>query len=215
MARWTETRVDNQPSDTTIVDLNVAPEMVWVDIETMGLNKYNPILEVGLKVTDRLGRERLSTSRLVFLANADRKLVEGSRDIDPFVYHMHTKNGLLDEIRNISKPNEEGDFDPRAYKPNVETSLIEWLETFTDRNTKYSMAGASVHFDRRVLEHQMPRLAEWFFYRNYDVSTLLEAARLAGMKCDYEKRGIHRALPDIDDEIAVHVWMMKVLSTKV
>jgi oligoribonuclease len=65
------------------------------------------------------------------------------------------------------------------------------------------MCGNSVHQDRRFLTRYMPRLEEYFLYRNLDVSTLKELVRrwkpelMAGLT----KQGKHEALADIHESI--------------
>jgi oligoribonuclease len=60
-----------------------------------------------------------------------------------------------------------------------------------------------VHQDRRFLARYMPRLEEFFLYRNLDVSTLKELAKrwkpdiMAGLT----KQSKHEALADIYESI--------------
>ena len=66
------------------------------------------------------------------------------------------------------------------------------------------MCGNSICQDRRFLYRYMPKLEEFFHYRNLDVSTLKELARrwkpeaLEGFK----KSATHLALDDIRESIA-------------
>jgi len=66
------------------------------------------------------------------------------------------------------------------------------------------MAGNSICQDRRFLANYMPKLEEYFHYRNLDVSSVKELAKrwrpeaLEGFK----KSGAHLALDDIRDSIA-------------
>ena len=65
------------------------------------------------------------------------------------------------------------------------------------------MCGNSICQDRRFLYKYMPRLAEFFHYRNLDVSTLKElATRWAPGMPAFTKESSHLALDDIRDSIA-------------
>lgn len=187
---------------------DVAPELVWVDLETIGLNeREHPIIEAGIIVTDRFGVERARTSSLVGYSKNYLLPRISQENVDPIVYAMHTKNGLFEEVEAACALVDMGHLEYR--RPEVERALIEWLDVVTDGPQKYQMAGASIHYDRRFLSAQMPRLETWFHYRNYDVSTILGLAGMAKVKCPYQKRNIHRAIPDIEDEIAVQTWAMQ------
>ena len=64
------------------------------------------------------------------------------------------------------------------------------------------LCGNSICQDRRFLYKYMPELAEYFLYRNLDVSTLKELAlRWAPALPVFEKRSIHLAVEDIRGSI--------------
>lgn len=189
------------------INEDVAPELVWLDLETIGLNeREHPIIESGIIVTDRFGNERSRISRVVGYSKNYMLPRMARENLDPIVYDMHNKNGLFEEVEAACGLVDMGHHEYR--RPEVERLLIEWLDVVTEGSQRYQMAGASIHYDRRFLSAQMPRLESWFHYRNYDVSTILGLAHLAQVKCPYEKRNIHRAIPDIEDEIAVQTWAM-------
>ena len=66
------------------------------------------------------------------------------------------------------------------------------------------MCGNSICQDRRFLARLMPELEAFFHYRNLDVSTLKELARLwrPGLSDGFVKKGAHLALDDILESIA-------------
>jgi oligoribonuclease len=66
------------------------------------------------------------------------------------------------------------------------------------------MCGNSVCQDRRFMARYMPRLEDYFHYRNLDVSTLKELARRwkPEMAKGVVKNGKHQALADIYESIA-------------
>lgn len=188
-----------------VINEDVAPEMVWLDVETLGTNeKTHPIIEIGAIVTDSRGEERSRFSSVVGYSK-EYLLQRITREaLDPFVYDMHTKNGLLEEAQAAAGLVDLGHIKWR--RPEVERAVIEWLDVVTNGSGQYAMCGASIHFDRRFLAAQMPRLESWFHYRNYDISTIIALGKFVNNKCTIEKRGIHRALPDCEDEISAQKW---------
>lgn len=193
------------------LNFDVDADVVWIDLESCGLANLDPILEVGVIVTDKYGNERARVSRIV--SYHERFILPRitQEKLDPIVYKMHTDNGLFKEV--VAECGQT-----RSARLVVEGDLITWLNLVTEgqidnkNHPKYAMAGASVHYDRRLLEAQMPRLAAWFDYGNYDVSSILRLGKFAEKPMTVSaKRGLHRALPDIEDEIAVHKWAISEL----
>lgn len=201
------------------IQRDVAPEMVWIDLETCGLRAEDRILEVGIKVTNRYGDEAGAFSSVVGYSDA---MVSGhwlsDKALGPVVHKMHTDNGLIDEVLAYSA---KVAVNPRCgrSRTDVESRALDFLwDVFNGLpEPQLPMAGASVQFDRAALRAQMPRLHNWFHYRQYDVSTVLGLAGLSGIQPDetVQKRSIHRAIPDIDDEITVHRWAMNKLVARV
>ena len=66
------------------------------------------------------------------------------------------------------------------------------------------MCGNSIGQDRRFMARYMPKLEDWFHYRNLDVSTLKELCRRwrPDVYKGLEKKGAHKALDDILESIA-------------
>ncbi|MDE3207878.1 MAG: oligoribonuclease [Pseudomonadota bacterium] len=65
------------------------------------------------------------------------------------------------------------------------------------------MCGNSICQDRRFLAHYMPKLEQYFHYRNLDVSTLKELAKRwkPDVHKGFKKSGKHEALLDIYESI--------------
>lgn len=191
------------------------PEMVWIDVETIGLNQeYDPMIELGLIVTDRFGNERARFQRVIGSHIAIDRLE--ANEIADGVREMHTKNGLFDEVRSMIQANGYH----RAFADSKDRDAAEYealqflFENFgKDSHGTIPMAGASVQFDRGVLFQQMYGLHKWFHYRQYDVSTILSLAQMAEIEPDrtVKKRDLHRSVPDCIDEISVHRWAMSML----
>lgn len=207
------TGVTEVPTSYTIRP-DVTPEMVWIDLETCGLRPEDRILEVGIKVTNRHGDEKATFQSVVGYGDFMTASWLNEQNLGATVHRMHMHSGLIDEVLVASAwvANE-----PHCgfSRTDTETRALQFLtDVFGGSpDAPVSMAGASVQFDRAALRAQMMRLHNWFHYRQYDVSTLIQLGKLAGHELDesVQKRGIHRAIPDIEDEISVHQWAMSTL----
>lgn len=157
---------------------------IWIDIETTGLVPSDGhILEVAVVATtaDREYREIASQSWVV--AHDPDRL-----GMAPEVFEMHTKNGLIDDLRSVFAT-------PLA---KVESDLCKFIAFFGDQPPgRAPVAGSSVHFDREWLELHMPRVMRMFSHRCYDASGLLQLARDCGHPIAKSAEPAHRALADI------------------
>lgn len=136
-------------------------KMVWVDIETTGLDAVDDvILEVGLLVTD-LNVKKIAYWSSTIWSPYHKRAMQAAPAI---VVDMHTANGLFEEARakNIC-PSKAAD---QAVAFLMNNDVI-----------GQPMCGSSVHTDRSFLLENMPELAEAFHYRIIDNSTLKELAR--------------------------------------
>lgn len=161
--------------------------LIWIDMEMSGLKPdEDRILEVAIVITD---------SNLNTVAEAPVLVVKQSDAVldgmDSWNKSTHSKSGLIDKVR-ASSLNDEG----------VETQMLEFLRQYVPANVS-PMCGNSICQDRRFLAKWMPRLEDYFHYRNLDVSTLKELAKrwkpeiASGMV----KHGKHEALADVYESI--------------
>lgn len=172
--------------------------LAWVDLETTGLDPQNDvILEIGVQLT---------LDDLTFV-NSDSAVIQhfGTLALPDLVQKMHTKNGLLAELR-YGEPLAE-----------AELRMIALLQALPEPSP---MCGSSVHFDRGFLKKHMPRLEAMFHYRNIDISTVKElAARwlpmnptLASIPVPVPQK-LHRVDPDLEDTIAEASFYRDVIFT--
>lgn len=173
--------------------------LVWVDIETTGLNVENDsILEIGLMITDHFGNKIDSTSSLV----GSGWRVDDFVSMPDVVKEMHSKSGLLHELIWTSNLSARS----------VEQALCNWLKESGLNDPP--MWGSSVHFDRAFLKAKMPKLEAMFSYRNGDISSIKEICRrvnpglLDRLNELLPKRGIHRAIPDLEDSINEYIFYL-------
>lgn len=184
------------------MDPNLPDLLVWVDIETTGLDpNRDSILEVGLAITDPLGDSPDRWSDIPVWSMAVSVNVERLKaEVDPLVLDMHTNSGLWVECSTLTL---SGQFSAaEAYV--VEDAAVRWLTEMGVIRGAVPMCGSSVHFDRAFLSNQMPDLAAHFHYRNLDTSTIKNVCRYVNPSvydAVPEKKNKHRALPDIRESI--------------
>lgn len=168
--------------------------MVWVDIETTGLNLgSDKILEVGFAISDPAGNIFDRHSVPVWHSHYQRIIDNADR----WVKMTHEGNGLLDACRHHGIRSSEADIE-----------LSDWLEAVgvtKDKSSDNHLCGSSVHFDVSFLKSYFPQVMSRFHYRTVDISSLkvlceeLRPDLLANLPPREEE---HRALPDIYDTIS-------------
>jgi oligoribonuclease len=162
--------------------------LIWIDMEMSGLNpEIDRILEVAIVITN---------SQLEVVAEAPTLVVyqpAGVLDrMDDWNKGTHGKSGLIDRVKASTLTDAE-----------VEAQMLAFVAQHVPPRMS-PICGNSVHQDRRFLVRYMPKLEEYFLYRNLDVSTLKEIARrwkpevMAGLT----KHGKHEALADIHESIS-------------
>ena len=161
--------------------------LIWLDMEMTGLvPETDHIIEVAMVITD---------NELNTVAESPSLVVHQSDSVldamDNWNKSTHGKSGLIDRIK-VSTLDEA----------QVEQQLLAFLTEHVPARTS-PMCGNSICQDRRFMARWMPKLEDYFHYRNLDVSTLKELAKrwnpsvAQGMK----KHGKHEALADIYESI--------------
>jgi oligoribonuclease len=161
--------------------------LIWIDMEMSGLNPdTDRVLEVAIVVTDTF----LNT-----VAEAPVLVVHQSDDVlarmDDWNKSTHSKSGLVDRVKASS-----------LNEAQVEDQMLAFVSEYVPARVS-PMCGNSVHQDRRFLVRYMPRLEEYFLYRNLDVSTLKELVRRwkPELTAGLTKQGKHEALADVHESI--------------
>lgn len=163
--------------------------LIWIDLEMTGLNPdRDHIIEIATVVTD--GQLNTIAEGPVYAIHQPDSILE---IMDEWNTKQHTKSGLVARIQesNISLEQAQAD-------------TIEFLMQHVPPG-KSPMCGNSICQDRRFLFRGMPKLEQYFHYRNLDVSTVKMLAYhwapelLKGNK--HKKEAKHLALEDIYDSI--------------
>ena len=162
--------------------------LIWIDLEMTGLDTQNDcIIEIATIVTDS-DLNVLAEGPVLAIHQPDEVL----KKMDEWNTKQHGGSGLTARVRQ-STINEQ----------QAEQQTIEFLQHYVPAG-KSPMCGNSICQDRRFLARCMPKLEEFFHYRNLDVSTVKELARrwVPQVAKGVEKKATHLALDDIKESIA-------------
>ena len=163
-----------------------ANNLIWLDMEMTGLQPdADRVIEIAVLVTDPQ-LNVLATGPVLVIHQPDEVLDA----MDSWNKSTHTKSGLIERVRASSMSEAQ-----------AELEAIEFLAAHVPANSS-PMCGNSICQDRRFLARWLPRLEQYFHYRNLDVSTLKELVRR--WKPDlksFTKEGKHEALADILESI--------------
>ncbi len=113
--------------------------------------------------------------------------------MDDVVVEMHTKSGLLDQIRASTVTLED-----------AARQTLEFLQAHIPEPRSVPLCGNSIGMDRRFLAVYMTEIEEFLHYRSIDVTTVKELARRwnpAALDAAPRKDVGHRALDDITESI--------------
>ena len=165
-----------------------AMNLVWLDMEMTGLNPMGDrIIELAMVVTNS-DLELVAESPVWAVHQSDEVLAA----MDEWNQRTHGRSGLIDRVKAST-------VDEAA----VEAEALEFMKKYSAEGAS-PMCGNSIGQDRRFMARYMPKLEDWFHYRNLDVSTLKELCRRwrPDVYKGLEKKGAHKALDDILESIA-------------
>ena len=162
--------------------------LIWIDLEMTGLSpERDVIIEIATVVTDA----DLNTlaEGPVLAIHQPVTLLDA---MDDWNTKQHGGSGLTQRVKDSAVSTRQAEQQTLDF-------LAQWVPP-----GKSPMCGNSIGQDRRFLVRYMPRLEEYFLYRNLDVSTLKELAKRwqPDLLKGFDKKGSHLALDDIRDSIA-------------
>ncbi len=160
-----------------------------MDLEMTGLDPAkNVIVEIATLITDDDLNLVAEGPDLVIHATEEQLEV-----MDQVVLEMHTRSGLLDQIRSSNLSLEEAGAETLAF-----------LKEHIGSPRTVPLCGNTIGTDRRFLDVFLPEIETFLHYRSVDVSTLKELARRwnPGVVADAPtKAGGHRAMDDIKESL--------------
>ncbi len=164
--------------------------LAWIDLEMTGLDATdNVIVEIASLVTD---------DDLNIVAEGPDIVIHATDDdlakMDAVVVSMHTRSGLLPEIRASERT-----------VADACAETLEFLKQHIPSPGTVPLCGNSIGTDRRFLAAYMPDIENHLHYRSIDVSTVKELSRRwypAAFAAVPRKKETHRALDDIRESVA-------------
>jgi oligoribonuclease len=167
----------------------VRDELVWIDCEMTGLDlKSDRLIEIAVLVTD--SELNVLGDGIDVVIHAEEDALTSMVDV---VTQMHTKSGLIDEVR-------ESTIDLAT----AETMALDYIRDHVKQAKTAPLAGNSIATDRGFLARDMPKLDDYLHYRMIDVSSIKELCRRWYPRIYFgqpEKGLAHRALADIHESI--------------
>ena len=164
--------------------------LAWMDLEMTGLDaSRHVVVEIATLLTDD-DLQLIAEGPDIVIHATDAELEQ----MDAVVVAMHTRSGLLGEIKASSTSLAEAGEQTLAF-----------LKAHIPEARSVPLCGNSIGTDRRFLAQYLPDIEHFLHYRSIDVSTIKELCRrwypdvLAAVP---PKREAHRALGDIRESIA-------------
>lgn len=161
--------------------------LIWLDMEMTGLNpESDRIIEVAMIVTD--SQLNVVAESPVLVIHQPDEVLDG---MDDWNKNTHGKSGLIEKVKASTLGEAE-----------AEQILLDFMAQYVPPRIT-PMCGNTIHQDRRFMVRWMPKLEEYFHYRNLDVSTLKELCKRwkPEVARGVAKRGKHEALADILESI--------------
>ncbi len=163
---------------------------MWMDLEMTGLDPAkNVIVEIATIITD---------DDLNIVAEGPDLVVHATEEqlalMEPVVVEMHTKSGLLDQIRASTITLEDAG-----------AQTLEFIKQWVPQPRSVPLCGNSIGMDRRFLDAYLPEIELYLHYRSVDVSSVKELVRRwypSVLNHLRQKQGTHRALDDIRESVA-------------
>ncbi|KXW55748.1 oligoribonuclease [Ferrovum sp. PN-J185] len=162
--------------------------LIWIDMEMTGLNPVtDKIIEIALIITDS-ELNQVATAPVMVIHQSD-EILDG---MDAWNKGTHGRSGLIDKVKASL-----------IDEATAEQQLLEFVSQYVPANES-PMCGNTICQDRRFLAKYLPKLEQYFHYRNLDVSTLKELAKRwrPQLYNGFKKAGKHEALADIEESIA-------------
>jgi oligoribonuclease len=167
----------------------VREELVWIDCEMTGLDlTADRLIEIAVLVTDA-DLNILGDGLDVVIHAPD----EAMDNMIPVVTDMHTRSGLIDEVRAST-----------VDLATAEEMVLDYIRGHVKQAKTAPLAGNSIATDRGFIARDMTKLDDYLHYRMIDVSSIKELCRRWYPRIYFgqpEKGLAHRALADIHESI--------------
>ncbi len=160
-----------------------------MDLEMTGLDHTSDVIvEIATIITD---------DELQIVAEGPDLVVHQPDEVlarmDPFVVDMHTRSGLLEQIKASGITLQDAG-----------TATLEFIKQHVPEPSSVPLCGNSIGTDRRFLAAYLPDIENHLHYRSIDVSSVKELVKRWYPGIDASRprgHGSHRALDDIRESI--------------
>jgi oligoribonuclease len=163
--------------------------LVWMDLEMTGLDHTaDVIVEIATMVTDD-ELNVVAEGPDIVIHQPDEVLLK----MDPVVVEMHTRSGLLDQIRAST-----------LTLADAGAATLAFIREHVPEPRTVPLCGNSIGTDRRFLANYLPEIEDYLHYRSVDVSSIKELVRRWYPDVLTQrgwKAGTHRALDDIRESV--------------
>lgn len=161
--------------------------LIWIDLEMTGLNpEVDRILEIASVVTDT--ELNILAEGPVYAIHQAQTLLD---QMDKWCTEQHEKSGLTKRVQQST-----------ISEAKAEAETLSFLKQFVPEKSS-PICGNTIYQDRRFLTKFMPKLENYFHYRQLDVSTMKILAQkwAPDVAKGFSKSSTHLALQDIYDSI--------------
>lgn len=163
--------------------------LVWMDLEMTGLDHTSDVIvEIATIITD---------DDLAIIAEGPDLVIHQPDEVlaqmEQVVVDMHTKSGLLEQIK-VSEVTLEA----------AGAATLEFIKQHVPEPATVPLCGNSIGTDRRFLAAYLPDIENHLHYRSIDVSSVKELVKRWYPEIDTSRprgAGSHRALDDIRESI--------------
>ncbi|MFZ4514984.1 MAG: oligoribonuclease [Acidimicrobiia bacterium] len=170
--------------------MDFAERLAWIDLEMTGLDvERDVIVEIGVLVTD--SDLNILDPGIDIVIHQSDEVLDGMNEV---VQTMHTRSGLLEEIRASTTTHAAAMRDALSY-----------IQSFIPNAAAAPLCGNTIGMDRRFLAKYAPEIDQHLHYRCIDVSSFKELCRRwypEVYKRRPAKSEAHRAIDDIRDSVA-------------
>jgi oligoribonuclease len=177
--------------------------LLWIDIETTGLDPMNcNILQVACMLSS-VDLE-IQKSLTEYTIKCDKTILD---NMNEWCKNTHNNSGLLKNVNNSMLSLIE-----------VENSILNILNCNVSLKNKIYLAGNSVHFDKKFIEHHMKRLYSRLSHRIVDVSSLgIVLSNLDNNICNKRpiKKYKHTAESDLSESIEEYKFYLSYIKSNI